>query len=139
MGNRHDKSEVPTLEGLERAFATTEPKVGRTVARPPPPDGHKKWASAPLLWPSIGPVAAHGESSRFRASPAHASQWLFGDWGVRAGARESLGRPPGRLPPGAVAVPLPLGPPRGSAWAQGGVWACPRLPAGRILGGSKDE
>ena len=33
----------------------------------------------------------------------------------------------------------PSAPPRGSVWARGGVWACPRLPAGRILGASKDE
>ena len=37
--------------------------------------------------------------------PAHTSQWLFGDWGVRAGARESPVRPLGWQPPGPGAVP----------------------------------
>ena len=94
MGNRHDKSEVPKLEGRERATATTGPKVSEAIATkasrqsrqekpgltpPGPPDGHKRRASTPLLWPCIGPVAAHGASSRFRASPTHTSQWLLGD------------------------------------------------------------
>ena len=46
---------------------------------------------------------------------------------MRAGAQESPGRPRG-VP---VVAARPLRPPRG------GVWACPRLPAGRILGGSR--
>ena len=43
--------------------------------------------------------------------PTHTSQWLFGDWGVRAGARESPGRPPGWQPPGPGAVPGVAAPP----------------------------
>ena len=51
------------------------------------------------------------------AFPTHTSQWLFGDWGVRAGARESPGRPLGWQPPGPGAVP--------------GVVAAPPLPRRR--------
>ena len=48
---------------------------------------------------------AFGTSPSLCAFPTHASQWLFGDWGVRAGARESPGRPLGWQPPGPGAVP----------------------------------
>ena len=127
MGNRHDKPEIPKLEGLKGAIArtVTRPSPQSQQAKPglaPPPDGHKRRASAPL-WPSISPVAAHRASPRFRASP---SQWLFGDWGMRVGARESPGRPPCPSHP-----PPPrqrLGPRRRLG-----------LPAAPLLGGSKDE
>ena len=111
------KSEVP-----EGVAATIGPMVKR-VARPSPrqparEDGLNRRASAPLLPSSIchraSPLAR-------RASPTPTSQWLLGDRGVRAGARESPGRPPGWLPPppeppslsvvpGVVAT-SPLGPP----------------------------
>ena len=57
---------------------------------------------------SLSLTLKSGSFSPFRASPTHTSQWLFGDWGVRAGARESPGRPPGRQ----LAAPGPLLPPR---------------------------
>ena len=48
---------------------------------------------------------AFGTSPSLCAFPTHTSQCLFEDWGVRAGARESPGRPLGRQPPGPGAVP----------------------------------
>ena len=48
---------------------------------------------------------AFGTSPSLCAFPTHTSQCLFGDWGVRAGARESPGRPLGWQPPGPGAVP----------------------------------
>ena len=60
IGNRHDKLEIPELEGLEGAIATTGPKVGRTVTRPLPrkPAGKGRasttgrWAQMEGLCPS---------------------------------------------------------------------------------------
>ena len=64
-----------------------------------------------VLHPRQSPL--RGLFPLIRASPTHTSQWLFGDWGVRAGVRESPGRPLGWQPqplglrtiPGLVAAP----------------------------------
>ena len=80
---------------------------------------------------SLSPKSA--SFSPFRASPTHTSQWLFGDWGVRAGARESPGRPPGRQ----LAAPGPLLPPRRCL----GLPAAPRRPHSRrkVVGVNEEE
>ena len=113
------------------------------VARPLPrqpagEEGNKRRASAPLPPSSIG-ICRRASPLARRASPTRTSQWLFGDRGVRAGARES----PSGLQGGCLRLPDPPArsrawwPPRPSGLPRGGVWACPRLPAGRILGGSR--
>ena len=97
-----------------RSFTMQVAKENRSIKRGP----------SPCLLAPISSSWRHGknpllEASPFvRAFPTHTSQWLFGDWGVRAGARESPGRPLGRQPPGPSAVP--------------GVVAAPPLP-GRHL------
>ena len=124
-GRRLDKQLLPKLRSgashHREAVASTSQKSEApegAVTRPPQEDRLKRRASAPPHSPSIchrAPPLAR------RASPTRTSQWLFGDWGVRAGARESPGRPPGRPPPppgppslsavpGVVAA-SPLGPP----------------------------
>ena len=82
-----------------------------------------KEGSSPCLLVPIG-FSRHGKDPPLKASPfvsrfpTHTSQWLFGDWGVRAGARESPGRPLGWQSPGPSAVP--------------GIVAAPPLPRRRL-------
>ena len=74
---------------------------------------------------------AVGISPSLCAFPAHASQWLFGDWGVRAGVRAGFWGG------------SPQDPARSLAWwppprSRGGVRASPRLPAYGTLGGRRE-
>ena len=125
----HAQTRSRSLPGRSREAVARSWEVWTGLKRGPPP--------LPSYPASVqSPPAEHllqSTFSRFRASPTHTPQWLFGDRGVRAGARESPGRPPGLSlwdPPARSRA----WPPRAPGPPQGSVWACPRLPAGRILG-----
>ena len=126
-GRRLDKQLLPKLRlgasHRQEVVASTSPKsevLEGVAPRPSQEDRLKRRASAP---PCSSSICHRAPPLARRASPTRTSQWLFRDWGVRAGARESPGRPPGRPPP-------PPGPPSQSA-APGVVAASPLGPPPR--------